>query len=150
MARVLTTKADVKRAMFRQGMGWVDFVWGSIGGEIARNGKSLGGKGVSHILHERQLKQGLSPEQAREVAVMLVEVIAPGNETYRNEQSNGSLNVRIDHRGYRAVLVQHKRANSWLLTGFERTSGEAKTGFDASGSTHSATTRTHRRVGADE
>jgi len=138
MNRALLEKADQNRAMFRNGLGWVDFVWGDAK------------KGIAHILEQRQSQDGMSRKDAERLLTdRLVQTIASGTEAQRIE-SGGSVNLRLQHNGDMAILVKNPGSNSWLLTGFEiKPSGGTGTGFDASGPTRQAPTPTQRRTGAD-
>ena len=64
MIYALNNQKDVTYAMYRQDLGWVDFVWGDVG-IIKATGKTKGGKGIAHILEARQRKDGLTAMQAR-------------------------------------------------------------------------------------
>ena len=60
MAKALSEKTSVHRAMFRTGMGWVDFVWGDEGGTVRNDGRRPGEKGIAHIIEARMRKDNLS------------------------------------------------------------------------------------------
>lgn len=149
MDRVLLDKSDVKRAMFRQGLGWVDFVWGSAGGERNSRGRPLNGKGIAHLLDRRMSSDGLSEGQAQQLAHRMVDVIARGTEVARTE-IGGATNVRISDDGATAVLLRQKGANAWMLTGFadRKTPGEVSAGRDAADPTRAGSTLTRSSMGA--
>ena len=136
MNRALLEKADQHRAMFRTGLGWVDFVWGD-----AR-------KGVAHIIEERQAKDGITREEtARMLMEKVVPAIARGEETRRFEK-DGAVRVYIEHEGVRASLVRQPGSNAWLLTAFElNTPHPAGRGATPAADTAAAPTRTRRNGG---
>ncbi len=107
MNKVLVEKADQHRAMFRNGLGWVDFVWGD------------DKRGIAHIVARRMAADGMSRDAViRMLTGPLVDAIAKGGEV-RRVQVGGSINLRIDHNGYRVALVKNPGSNAWLLSGFE-------------------------------
>ncbi|GAB3473906.1 hypothetical protein [Azotobacter salinestris] len=59
LARAVADKTSVHRAMFRNGLGWVDFVWRSTG-RVKPSGKTVGAMGLSHIFEARQRKDGMT------------------------------------------------------------------------------------------
>ena len=137
MMRVLLERADQHRAMYRNGLGWVDFVWGD------------NGKGVAHIIARRVQNDGTTDEQARGLlSERIVATIARGSEQRRIAQ-NDAIDLRLQNGSDIAILVNNPSGNSWLLTGFEVPSGESKAGFDALGSTQAAPTPAQRGLGAD-
>ena len=114
MQKVLDTKQDVLNAMYRPGIGSIDFIWGSPSG------------GIRHILEKRN-REGrqqisLAGQQGKDVLSKLIEVIAKGEvgRTY----IHGSHKKRdIDFEGYKAVLQLDRDGNykTWLLSGFKKT-----------------------------
>ncbi len=147
MTRVLLDRADAHRAMYRTGLGWVDFVWGSTGGETAASGAVRHGKGIAHLIDQRMRKDGMTRDEAGRLAQRMVTVIARGREVSRHDVG-GSVNARLDHGGYQAVLVRQKGSNTWLLTGFEKAPGGADAIGHASASTHVGPTGNRPDVGA--
>lgn len=137
MQSVITNHQDVKHAMYRDDIGWIDFVWGEVG-EIKPNGKTKGGKGISHIIEARMRKNQLSYD---EVISMLnneiVNAISQGVVTDRVEENN-EIKLKLDNNGFRAVLLKEQENNAWLLTGFELSE-------DESGKVHSKTTPTEHQ-----
>lgn len=138
MNRVLLERADVRRAMHRSDLGWIDFVWGD------------DKKGVQHILRQRQAKDGMTALQVmRMLRDDIVETIARGETTRRVEVKNVT-RVTVVHQDAEAQLVRRDGANGWLLTGYERKpSGAARAGFDATGATQGTPTLARRAQGAD-
>jgi len=116
--QALLNKSTVHRAMFRQGMGWVDFEWGDEGGEITPKGKRPGAKGIAHIIEARQRKDGLSNQEARSLLFDLVDTIAKGEEVNRYEQQ-GSIRITINDGHHEVLLVKDKGSNSWMVTGYK-------------------------------
>lgn len=176
MNKALLDKADVQRAMYRNDLGWVDFVWGD------------DKRGLQHIIKQRMTKDGMSEADAKRLLTdHLVETIARGSTTNRYDVESGT-RLHVENDGYRAVLVRRGGSNGWLITGFElfkepgnsvrgatqsepsqikpiRTrpdlgagpaeivsqgpSGERRVGFDTSPPTLSAPTVTRHEKGAD-
>lgn len=138
MAKALAEKTTVHRAMFRTGMGWVDFVWGDEGGELTQNGRRPGGKGIAHIIEARKRKDGLNEKQVDSLLSKIVETIATGKEIKRVEV-NGTYSVIVTKGNVQATLVKNPGNNTWLLTGFEiRESDDNRVGYDSPTSTSGA------------
>lgn len=138
MAKALSEKTTVHRAMFRTGMGWVDFVWGDVGGDVKSNGQRPGEKGIAHIIEARQRKDGLTEKQTVALLDRIVETIARGSEVKRRE-FNGHQRVDLGYNGVLATLVKNPGSNAWLLTGFEiRESDDNRVGKDSPTSTSDA------------
>lgn len=138
MAKALSEKTTVHRAMFRTGMGWVDFVWGDVGGDVKSNGQRSGEKGIAHIIEARQRKDGLTEKQTVALLDRIVETIARGSEVKRRE-FNGHQRVDLGYNGVLATLVKNPGSNAWLLTGFEiRESDDNRVGKDSPTSTSDA------------
>ena len=141
-------KSTVHRAMFRQGMGWVDFEWGSEGGKITAKGKRPGAKGIAHIIEARQRKDGLNAKQAESLLFDLVDTIAKGEETDRYSYGNVE-NIKIKHNNILAFLTHKRGNNAWIVTGFELDRPDnGKTGNDVLTSTRFESTVTRDEVGA--
>jgi hypothetical protein len=138
MAKALSEKTSVHRAMFRTGMGWVDFVWGDEGGTVRNDGRRPGEKGIAHIIEARMRKDNLSKPEVFNLLNRIVEAIAKGKEVYR-KQVKSTARVNIEHNGVQASLVKNPASNTWLLTGFEvRDSGDSRVGYDSPSSTSNA------------
>ena len=132
MNQAITEKADKNRAMFREGLGWVDFVWGD------------DKKGLQHIL-KRRSDDGV--DAVRLLTRDMVNTIAKGVEIRRNEFDK-SIRAVVQYGGFEAVLVRRDGANSWLLTGFgERPGGEVR-GATQSPPTQTEATRSRLDSGA--
>lgn len=132
MLRALLEKADVKRAMFRTGMGWVDFVWGDMK------------KGVAHVLVRRGSEGVDAPKM---LANDMVNTIAQGAEIRRAEFGK-STRVVLRLGSHEAVLIRNKGSNSWLLTGFEDKPGGEGRGATPSSPTQAPPTRSRQGLGA--
>jgi hypothetical protein len=117
MNKAITERADVKRAMYRNDIGWVDFVWGAEGNR-APNGKTKGAMGLVHIIDKRMNVDGMS---RGEVIQMLtrdaVETIAQG-ETTRRIASGKSVRLEVRKNGNTVQLTKREGSNSWLLTAY--------------------------------
>ena len=107
LAKAITDKTSVHRAMFRNGLGWVDFVWGDAK------------RGVAHILHRRQAADGMSQSQATQFLDKAIAAIAKGQEMRRTQAGNGALRVQIEYDGAEVALVRQPGSNAWMLTAFE-------------------------------
>ncbi|SIO50469.1 hypothetical protein SAMN05444172_2570 [Burkholderia sp. GAS332] len=108
MNRAISEKRDVNRAMFRSGLGWIDFVHGD------------DRKGIQHIIRQRTTKDGLTESEAKRMLTeSIVDTIARGEVT-RSVEVGPSKHVTIDHGRHEAVLTQRKGGNGWLLTGWEK------------------------------
>lgn len=118
MAHVLATHEDAELAMFRPGLGWIDFIWGTEGKPPTPSGRRKGARGVAHILEARQRKDGLTEDQAQRLALFLPEVIARGTRV--RAVGAHAVNERIAFAGYEAVLAPAVGGQGarWLLTGW--------------------------------
>ncbi|MDO5504807.1 MAG: JAB domain-containing protein [Pseudoxanthomonas suwonensis] len=117
LARALTDKTTVHRAMHRTGMGWVDFVWGDEGGRIKANGRRPGEKGIEHILEARQRKDGMSEAEVSRLLDNIIHAIASGREIRRDAIANAET-VVVSYSGVEAVLTRRDGSNTWLLSGW--------------------------------
>lgn len=150
MNRALVEKADVRRAMYRNDIGWIDFVWGSTG-RVLPNGKTKGAMGLAHVIESRMRKDGMSHD---EVVGMLtndiVEAIARG-KVYKHVVNGNSERLQLRHNGYEANLIKNAGNNAWLITGYELyQNGADGVGFDTSAATHTTPTPARRDVGASD
>lgn len=143
LARALTEKNTVHRAMFRTGMGWVDFVWGAEG-VVKASGRTKGAMGLSHILEARQRKDGLSEQQTVQLLSRMVDVIAVGKEVRRVEFA-GLERVTLEHADVQAILTKQPGSNAWLVSGWELVdSGASGAGNVAPAATVNAPTTAQR------
>lgn len=146
LAKTVTERTSVHRAMFRNGMGWVDFVWGDEG-RVKPSGKAEGAMGLAHIIEARMRKDGMSPQEADALLDRIVEVIARGSEIRRIEY-RGSENVTVGLGDAEAVLVRNPGSNAWVLNGWKVNPDAARAGNVAPGATHAATTTPRGGMGA--
>ncbi len=148
MNRALLDKTSVHRAMFRNGLGWVDFVWGSTG-RITDSGRTRGAMGISHILEARQRKDGLSESETIKLLHNIVEVIARGEESRRFESGYG-VRVNVTDGNGVVSLVKLKGSNAFVVTGF-RTNDQVETvrGATQSEPTQREPIRSRQTLGAD-
>ena len=149
MTKALLGKTTVHRAMFRPGMGWVDFEYGSEGGKVTQKGKRPGAKGIAHILEARQRKDGLSEVDAKKLLFKLVDTIAKGSEIALSELS-GITRATINDGKREAILVKRPGSNSWMLTGYEDNTVDTSAGGDALVSTRPESTPARNGTGAAE
>lgn len=150
MNRALMEKADVRRAMYRNDIGWIDFVWGGTG-RVLPNGKTKGAMGLAHVIESRMRKDGMNRD---EVAGMLigrvVDTIAKGG-TGKIYRSGNSESMFVEYNGNRATLVKNKGSNGWLMNAFElHQNDDAGKSNDSSASTHKQATRHPLNVGASD
>lgn len=146
LAKAITEKTTVHRAMFRNGLGWVDFVWGDTG-RVLKNGRTKGAKGISHIVEARMRKDRLSEEKAIGVLGELVRTIASGQEFERKVHFD-VIRVGIRHDGYVAWLARQPGSNAWIVTGYEIDPDRAVAGRATTEPTTSAASRTRSGEGA--
>lgn len=134
--KVIKTHQDEENAMYREDVGNIDFVWGTEG----RGAKFKGGYGIAHIIAKRNAEDG----SGKKTANKLVEVIAKGKDTERQESANndGQARLKIHYDGYTAVLsLKAGDKNTWLLTGWEDSETQKAT-VNASGEGYDSTTAT--------
>lgn len=146
MNEALLNKTTVHRAMFRNGLGWVDFEWGDVG-LVKPSGKTKGAMGLAHILEARQRKDGMTEQQAQHLLHEIVVTIAKGTETNRLDYDHAST-VTLQLGKVEALLVKHAGSNAWVLTGWKGDPGVASAGFVAPDATHSAPTTARSEMGA--
>ncbi|MFZ1365739.1 MAG: hypothetical protein WAS90_12705 [Brachymonas denitrificans] len=118
MRRAILTQQDVRHAVYRADIGYVDFIWGTEGGPPSAAGKRKGAMGIAHILDARVRKDGLTPRQAERVAEQVARVVATG-KMKPPVQVLGITNAQITDGRHTAVLVKEPGADAWLLTGWE-------------------------------
>lgn len=118
MRRAILTRQDVRHAVYRADIGYVDFIWGTEGGPPSATGKRKGAMGISHILDARVRKDGLTPRQAERVAEQVARVVATG-QMAQPVQVGGITKAQITDGRHTAVLVKEPETDAWLLTGWE-------------------------------
>ncbi|MDR1509418.1 MAG: hypothetical protein LBS53_07240, partial [Synergistaceae bacterium] len=145
MEQVIRDHTDVRDAMYREELGGVSFLWGSVG-TPGENGKTKGGHGVSHIIDKH----------GEETVRKMPEVIAKGEITKRYAE-NKPQQERVDivHDGLLAHLALYKDGNrqTWLLTGYEiqkKSSDEIGPFYDGINPTLSEPTHSRPEEGAEE
>lgn len=149
MTQAILNKADVKRAMYNNEFGWVDFVWGDDG--VTKGKNRFGeprGRGIAHIFEARMRKDSLSEQQVTQMLINdIVDTIAKGEakKSERNGTQRLELNYRkpVDNKIQRVILTKVKGGNAWLLTGYEVYGDKAKPGSATFSST--VDHRTHSR-----
>lgn len=118
MRQAILTHNDVRHAVYRADIGYVDFVWGSEGGPPSATGNRKGANGIAHILEARVRKDGLTPRQAERVAEQIARVVATG-QMKSLAQVGGVSKANITDGKHTAVLVKEPGTDAWLLTGWE-------------------------------
>lgn len=118
MRRAILTRQDVRHAVYRADIGYVDFIWGEEGGLPSASGKRKGAMGIAHILEARARKDGLTPRQAERVAEQVARVVATG-KMGEPVQVGGIAKANITDGRHTAVLVKEPGTDAWLLTGWE-------------------------------
>lgn len=147
MNKAILTKADVKRAMYRNDIGWIDFVWGDVG-TIKANGKTKGAMGISHIIEARMRKDGMSYGEAVDMLTnATVVTIAKGNEFDRFEQG-GATKLKIQHNGNLVTLVKTRGSNAWMINSFEVFEDGTGKGYGKTSPTHNQSYSARTDVGA--
>lgn len=128
LEKALKEKTTVHRAMYRSGLGWVDFEWGDEG-KWPPNAKGArkGGKGLVHIMEARQRKNGLSEYEAKDYLRHMVRIIAEGEII--PDKANEKRMAAIGIKGLGEVHLRRAGAgNAWVVTMFDpqfkRTKGE--------------------------
>ncbi|MDO5651031.1 MAG: PLxRFG domain-containing protein [Moraxella sp.] len=119
MTQAILKKADVHRAMYRNDIGWIDFVWGDTG-TLKANGKTKGAMGISHIIEARMRKDGMShADVVRMLTNDVVGVIARGSVIDEQLREDGTRVLKVKHNGYFTALRKAKGSNAWIITAFE-------------------------------
>lgn len=140
LAKALDEKTTVHRAMFRNGLGWVDFVWGDVG-TIKPSGRTKGAMGISHILEARQRKDGMTEAEAVQLLNDVVNTIASGAEVSRTELGSAT-RVRVERGDTLVWLTKQKGSNAWVVTAYEKNPDGAGAGRATSAPTSPAASRT--------
>lgn len=147
MNKVITSKADVKRAMYRNDIGWIDFVWGSTG-ILKASGKTKGAMGISHIIEARMRKDDMSYDEVVEMLVTTtVETIAKGGIFARFEQG-GATKLQLVLDNHLVNLVKNKGSNAWVITAFEMFEDGTGKGYGKTSPTHNQSYSARTDVGA--
>ena len=147
LAKALDERTTVHRAMYRNSLGWVDFVWGDTG-RVKPSGKTKGAMGISHIMEARNRKDGLSGRQTYLLLEGIVDAIASGKEVRRNE-FQGSVTIAVEKNGIEALLTKKTGSNAWVISGWEQKNPVASAaGSVASAATSSTSTTARRGEGA--
>lgn len=150
MHKALTEKTSVHRAMYRNDMGWIDFVWGDEG-KVKPNGRTKGGKGIAHILEARMRKDGMDYAQATQfLTEEIPQVIAKGKTISKFEVS-GVEKIRLSYDDRSAYFVNRDGGNAWLLTGYEDkgVSGSIGRANELPIDTQQGSTPSRTKLGAD-
>lgn len=140
LAKALDEKITVHRAMFRNGLGWVDFVWGDTG-IVKPNGKTKGAMGISHILEARQRKDGMTSGGVDGLMNDVVRAIATGAEFDRKEIA-GSTRLGVEQGDTIVWLTRRKGSNAWIVTAYEKYPDGANAGRATSAPTSSTASLT--------
>ncbi len=139
MNKAILEKADQARAMYRNDLGWIDFVWGDER------------KGIAHVIRQRQAKDGMTEaEEIRLLTENIVSAIARG-ATVRRSEVTPVARVAVQYQGTEVSLVRRNGANGWVITGFNvKSPDELAAGFDAVQPTQAAPTLARRGLGAGD
>ncbi|OAD83929.1 hypothetical protein ATN89_12195 [Comamonas thiooxydans] len=148
LAKAMNDRTTVHRAMFRNGLGWVDFVWGSEG-IIKASGRTKGGMGLSHILEARQRKDGLSESEAVQFLDEVVVAIAQGREFQRAEYAPAT-RVGVEHENTVVWLTKRQGGNAWVVTGYEKVPSGTAAGRATTEPTHQAASLTRDKMEGTE
>jgi len=117
--KAMKGKTTVHRAMYREGLGWVDFVWGDEGAPPNSRGVRRGAKGLAHALESRRRKDGYDHHQTAALLRRMVYAIAEGRELDRHEIGRAT-RVIVGQDGTEVHLVKLTGGNAWTLTVFAR------------------------------
>ena len=157
MARLIADHKTQYRAMFRQGLGWVDFEYGSEGSErIKGNGMRKGAVGILHIMEARYRKDGYNEKQIGDLLDDVVYAIADGRETSRQNREGENLKVTVENfrngKTTRVALAKTPSSDAWIVTGFHVdglvATGAAGKGHGNAGATHQRPTLSRPQKGA--
>lgn len=118
--KVLLEKTTVHRAMYRDGLGWIDFVWGSEGRwPPDARGRRKGEKGISHVLEARTRKDGMDHAQTVGLLRRMVRAIADGEELRPTLAFGKSMRIVVGRDGTEVHLLKSAGSNAWALTVFD-------------------------------
>ena len=157
MARLIADHRTQYRAMFRPGLGWVDFEYGSEGSErIKGNGNRKGAEGILHIMEARYRKDGYNEKQIGDLLNDVVYAIADGRETSRQNREGENLKVTVENfrngKTTRVALAKTPSSDAWIVTGFHVdglvATGAAGKGHGNAGATHQRPTLSRPQKGA--
>ena len=123
MTKALLDKTTVHRAMYLQGSndfagGWVDFVWGDEG-RVRPNGKTKGGKGISHIIEARMRKDKLTENEVMRFLVEKIPLVLAKGAISSHVKFNNVDDVKVTYQNYLVGLIKIKGGNAWAVTAFE-------------------------------
>lgn len=119
LQKSLTTKATVHRAMYREGLGWIDFEWGDEGKPANAKGVRKGGKGLVHAMEARGRKDGYTAAQVDAMLKRMVIAIADGTFPKPPVEVGPVKRVAIIKEGLKVELLKRKGSNAWVLTVFD-------------------------------
>ena len=157
MARLIADHKTQYRAMFRQGLGWVDFEYGSEGSErIKGNGMRKGAVGILHIMEARYWKDGYNEKQIGDLLDDVVYAIADGRETSRQNREGENLKVTVENfrngKTTRVALTKTPSSDAWVVTGFHVdglvATGATRKGDGNASATHQRPTLSRPQKGA--
>jgi len=127
MARALSERTSVHRAMFRDGVGWVDFVWGNEG-KVKPGGKTKGAMGLAHIVEARSRKDGMNETGIRQLMDDIVLTIADGTEFQPRRTVGMTERIALEHDNTIVWLAKRKGSSAWIVTGYEKTPSDVAAG----------------------
>lgn len=123
LERAILDKTTVHRAMHRDGLGWIDFVWGDEGRwPPTSRGRRKGEKGISHALEARQRKDGMSHAQAVQSLRRMIYAISDGAEIRPSVSVANVERVIVGKDGTEVHLIKRQGSNAWTLTVFDEKS----------------------------
>lgn len=111
MRQVLESGTDAPSAMFRKGLGEIDFPWGRVGEVKAGDARPTGGFGVSHLVEGRNA-QGFDGQ-----AVAMPELLAQG-KVGAPYGPPGAQRVNVSLGADAQAVLSQGPDNRWLLTGW--------------------------------
>jgi hypothetical protein len=128
--QVLDSGQDVPSAMYRKGLGEIDFPYGEVGTWNPKKGKYEGGSGILHVVSQRARSDG---QDGRAVAMSLPEILARGEvgPLYGSVPGDLRRNVRMADDA-QAVLSQRPDGH-WLMSGWNDPAGTMGIGAPGGG-----------------
>ena len=130
---------DLNNAMSVEGLGNIDFKWGSVGKFSQKRNKFLDGWGIAHVIQRRE-EEGLDGK----AFVARIPYILNAGEITKETTTPGNEKVNITLGDSTVVLRKADSGNSWIITAFR--------GKDAkgSGSEHNGYVRRNPDFSFDE
>lgn len=111
----IENKTDLKNAMRVEGLGVVDFLWGSVGKWSEKKKRNIDGWGIAHLIERRDL-QGID---GKAFACRIPFILELG-EIEKSYGSKGNERVNITLGNNSVVLKKESGKNHWVITAFQK------------------------------